>query len=84
MLLRKLLLLIGLVHANTSDSDVWLPKCFEETQAYGRADVTDPFETTISDRSLLDNISKTKLGAEARVTFLRYCTDVNTQYVSSV
>ena len=33
---------------------------------------------------MLDNISKKKLGAEARVTFLRYCTDRNTLYVSSV
>ena len=60
------------------------PHCFSETDTFGVSFAAGASETASSDKNELDNIAISDYTFDARVTAIKFCTDLRTNYLSSV
>ena len=59
------------------------PHCFSETAVYGTT-IAGASETKSSDKTKLDDIAQVEYSNDARVTAIKYCVDLRTNYLNSV
>ena len=78
------LLIFSTVAQDATDEETYGPHCFSETDTFGVSFAAGATETASSDKNELDNIAISDYTFDARVTAIKFCTDLRTNYLSSV